>query len=204
MRVLVACESSGMVRRAFRAAGHEAWSCDLLPADDGSEWHIQGDAIQAINQGWDLMVAHPPCTYLSVSGMHWTARGLRDPKLTEEALMFVRKLMDAPVNRVCIENPVSVISSRIRPPDQTIQPYMFGEDASKRTCLWLKNLPPLIPTQRVPGRKVVNPKTGRIAERWANQTDSGQNRLPPSRDRWKKRSSTYPGIAAAMANQWGV
>jgi hypothetical protein len=143
------------------------------------------------------MVAHPPCTYLSVSGMHWTSRGLRDPKLTEDALDFVRFLMDAPIRHIALENPISVISSRIRKPDQVIQPWQFGHDASKKTCLWLKNLPLLRPTEYVAPR-IVNGK-----ERWGNQTDSGQNRLGPSDLRWKIRSETYPGIAAAMAEQWG-
>jgi hypothetical protein len=150
-----------------------------------------------INDGWDLMIAHPPCTYLSVSGMHWTTRGLRDPKLTESALCFVKQLMDAPINKICIENPVSIISSRLRKPDQSVNPYHFGHDASKKTCLWLKNLPLLTPTDFVEPR-IVNGK-----KRWGNQTDSGQNKLPPSKDRWKIRSATYQGIANAMANQWG-
>lgn len=197
LRVLIACEFSGVVRRAFRALGHDAWSCDILPAADGSEHHYQQDVLAIINRGWDLMVAHPPCTYLSVSGMHWTARGLRDPKLTEDALDFVRALMAAPIPRIAIENPVSVISSRIRKPDQCIQPYDYGHNASKKTCLWLKGLPKLVPTKRVPPRIVGGKK------RWGNQTDSGQNKLPPSADRAAKRSETYTGIAAAMAEQWG-
>ena len=170
-------------------------SCDLLPTDVPGP-HYQGDVQDILHDGWDLMVAHPPCTYLSVSGMHWTTRGLRDPKLTEDALDFVRLLMDAPIARIAVENPISVISSRIRPPDQIVQPYWFGHDASKKTCLWLKNLPPLAPTQMVAPR-IVN---GRA--RWGNQTDSGQNRLGPKPDRWKERSKTYEGIAAAMAAQW--
>ena len=172
-------------------------SCDLLPTDSPGPHH-QGDVREILGDGWDLMVAHPPCTYLSVSGMHWTARGLRDPKLTEDALEFVRLLMDAPVSRIAVENPVSVISSRIRKPDQVITPYQFGHDASKKTCLWLKNLPPLQPTRYVEPR-MVNGKP-----RWGNQTDSGQNRLGPSVDRWKERSKTYAGIAQAMADQWGT
>jgi hypothetical protein len=142
LKVLVACEYSGKVRDAFIAQGHDAMSCDLLPTDATGP-HYQGDVFDIINDGWDLMIAHPPCTYLSVSGMHWTTRGLRDPKLTEDALDFVQRLMDAPIERIAIENPVSVISSRIRKPDQIIQPWWFGEDASKKTCLWLKNLPKL-------------------------------------------------------------
>jgi hypothetical protein len=196
MRVLVACEYSGRVRDAFTALGHYAMSCDLLPTD-APGLHYQGDVRDVLGEGWDMMVAHPPCTYLSVSGMHWTARGLRDPQLTEDALDFVRVLMDAPIPRIAIENPISVISSRIRKPDQVINPYQFGHDASKKTCLWLKNLPPLRPTQMVEPR-MVNGKP-----RWGNQTASGQNKLGPSADRWKIRSETFAGIAAAMASQWG-
>ncbi len=195
MRVLIACESSGAVRDAFRARGHFAMSCDLLPSEQPGPHH-QGDVRALLDQEWDLLIAHPPCTYLSVSGMHWTTRGLRDPKLTEDALDFVRLFMNAPIERVAIENPVSVISSRIRKPDQIIQPYQFGHDASKKTCLWLKGLPLLKPTQMVEPR-IVNGK-----QRWGNQTDSGQNKLPPSKDRWKLRSKTYEGIADAMAAQW--
>ena len=194
MKVLIACEYSGRVRDAFLAAGHDAMSCDLLPTDSPGPHH-QGDVFDIIHDGWDLMVAHPPCTYLSVSGMHWTTRGLRDPKLTEDALAFVQRLMDAPIERIAIENPISVISSRIRKPDQIIQPWWFGHDASKKTCLWLKNLPLLQPTDMLPG----DAKTRR-----ANQTASGQNKLPPSKDRWKIRSETYAGIANAMAAQWGA
>ncbi len=196
MRVLVACEYSGTVRDAFRARGHDAVSCDLLPTDAPGP-HYQGPVQDIISERWDLMIAHPPCTYLSVSGMHWTTRGLRDPQLTEDALEFVRMLMCAPVPRIAIENPVSVISTRIRKPDQIITPSQFGHDASKKTCLWLKGLPLLRPTQLVEPRIIGGRK------RWGNQTDSGQNRLSPSPDRWKIRSATYPGIAAAMADQWG-
>ena len=196
MKILVACEYSGTVRDAFIRGGHEAMSCDLLPTDAPGP-HYQGNVMDIISDGWDLMVAHPPCTYLSVSGMHWTTRGLRDPQLTEDALEFVRQLMDAPIPRIAIENPVSVISSRIRKPDQIITPYQFGHDASKKTCLWLKGLPLLRPTQFVEPR-IVNGKP-----RLGNQTDSGQNKLPPSADRWKIRSETYTGIANAMADQWG-
>lgn len=195
MRLLIACEYSGTVRDAFIRRGHDAMSCDLLPTDAPGP-HYQGDVADIINDGWDMMIAHPPCTYLSVSGMHWTARGLRDPQLTEDALAFVKFLMDAPIERIAIENPISVISSRIRKPDQIINPWQFGHDASKRTCLWLKGLPLLTPTEIIEPR-IVNGK-----KRWANQTDSGQNRLPPSEDRWKIRSETYEGIAQAMAEQW--
>lgn len=197
LKVLVACEYSGRVRDAFTRLGHFAMSCDLLPTETEG-LHYMGDVFDIIDQGWDLMIAHPPCTYLAVSGMHWTTRGLRDPKLTEDALEFVQKLMNAPVNKICIENPISVISSRIRKPDQIITPYQFGHDASKKTCLWFKNLKPLQPTNLIEGR-LVNGK-----RRWGNQTDSGQNKLAPSDDRWKERSRTYQGIADAMASQWGA
>jgi hypothetical protein len=202
MRVLIACEYSGRVRDAFIRAGHDAMSCDLLPTDVAGP-HYQGDVTDIINDGWDLMVAHPPCTYLSVSGMHWTTRGLRDPQLTEDALAFVQLLLDAPIERIALENPISVISSRIRKPNQIINPYEFGHDASKKTCLWLKNLPPLISTERVEPRIVITP-SGKPAKRWGNQCDNyGQDKLPPSADRWKIRSATYQGIADAMAAQWG-
>ena len=192
MRILVACEYSGIVRDAFIRGGHTAMSCDLLPTDAPGP-HYQGDVLDIITDGWDMMIAHPPCTYLSVSGMHWTTRGLRDPKLTEDALTFVRRLLDAPIDRIALENPVSIISTRIRKPDQIIQPWWFGHDASKKTCLWLKNLPLLQPTDKLPGDN----KTRR-----ANQTPSGQNKLGPSADRWKLRSATYQGIADAMVTQW--
>ena len=192
MRLLVACEYSGTVRDAFIRAGHDAMSCDLLPTDAPGP-HYQGDVFDIINDGWDMMIAHPPCTYLSVSGMHWTTRGLRDPQLTEDALTFVQRLMAAPIERIALENPISIISSRIRKPDQIVQPWWFGHDASKKTCLWLKNLPLLVPTDKLEGDN----KTRR-----GNQTASGQNKLPPSVDRWKIRSKTYEGIANAMAAQW--
>lgn len=196
MRVLIACESSGTVRDAFIRAGHDAMSCDLLESQAPGP-HYTGNVLDVLYDGWDLLIAHPPCTYLSVSGMHWTTRGLRDPKLTEDALAFVQLLMNAPIEKVVIENPVSIISSRIRKPDQIIQPYQFGHDASKKTCLWLKGVQPLRHTQYVPPR-MVNGKP-----RWDNQTDSGQNKLPPTADRWRLRSKTYEGIADAMASQWG-
>ena len=196
MKILIACEYSGRVRGAFIRRGHDAISCDLLPTDAPGP-HYQGDVADILNDGWDMMIAHPPCTYLSVSGMHWTTRGLRDPQLTEDALDFVRLLMSAPIERIAIENPISVISSRIRKPDQIIMPYQFGHDASKKTCLWLKNLPLLTPT------KMIEPRIVEGKKRWGNQTDSGQNKLTPSADRWKIRSETYEGIANAMAAQWG-
>ena len=195
LSILVACESSGAVRDALTALGHTAMSCDLLPTETPGE-HYQGDVRDVLDDYWDLMIAHPPCTYLSASGMHWTTRGLRDPKLTEDALDFVRLLLDAPIPKIAIENPVGAISTRIRPADQYVHPYQFGDDASKKTGFWLKGLPILVPSDRIPPR-LVNGK-----ERWANQTDSGQNKLGPSDDRWKERSKTYPGLAAAMALQW--
>jgi hypothetical protein len=201
LKVLVACEYSGRVRDAFIAQGHDAMSCDLLPTDVAGP-HYQGDIFDVINDGWDLMIAHPPCTYLSVSGMHWTTRGLRDPQLTEDALNFVQRLMDAPIAKIAVENPISVISSRIRKPNQIISPYQFGHDASKKTCLWLKNLPLLTATQMIEPRIVITP-SGKPAKRWGNQCDNyGQDKLPPSVDRWKLRSATYQGIADAMAVQW--
>ena len=196
MRVLVACEYSGVVRDAFIRGGHEAMSCDLLPTDSPGP-HYQGSVLDILDDGWDLMIAHPPCTYLSVSGMHWTTRGLRDPKLTEDALDFVKMLLNAPIEKIALENPVSVISSKIRKPDQIIQPFEYGHDASKKTCLWLKNLPHLIETKFIEPRIINGKKV------WGNQTNSGQNKLAPSKDRWKIRSKTYQGIADAMADQWG-
>ena len=181
MRVLVACEFSGVVRRAFRARGHNAWSCDLLDAEDGGQ-HIKGDVLKALNDGWDMMIAHPPCTHLAVSGARWFKDKWREQA---EALDFVKALMDAPILRIAIENPISIISSRIRKPDQIIHPWQFGHGETKATCLWLKNLPRLIPTQVVEGR------------------EARVHRMPPGPDRWKDRSRTYEGIAAAMADQWG-
>lgn len=197
MRVLVACEFSGVVREAFRKRGHDAWSCDLLAAEDGSRFHIQRDVCEVVENGWDLIIAHPPCTYLTSAGMHWTKRGLRDPQLTEDAIGFAR-MFEEYAHFVCVENPIGVLSTRWRKPDQIIQPYQFGHDASKSTCLWLKNLPLLQPTGYVEPRIVDGKK------RWANQTDSGQNKLGPSPDRWKMRSITYAGIAEAMASQWSA
>lgn len=201
MRVLIACETSGVSRRAFQRAGHDVYSVDLLPADDGeTERHIVQDVrefLRCYARYCDLMIAHPPCTYLCSSGLHWNKRRPERAQQTEDALHFVRYLLGQPILRIALENPIGCISSQIRKPDQIIQPYDFGEDASKATCLWLKGLPLLQPTRRVPGR-IVN---GR--ERWGNQTDSGQNRLGPSDDRWKERSATYPGIADAFVEQWG-
>jgi hypothetical protein len=198
VKILVACEYSGRVRDAFRAAGHDAWSCDLLPCDADPAYHIQGDVVPLLGQGWDLMVAHPPCTYLCSSGLHWNKRVKGRQAKTEAALDFVRTLLSCPIPRVAIENPVGCISTRIRKPDQTIQPWQFGHDASKATCLWLKGLPLLRPAA------IISPRMVNGKPRWANQTDSGQNRLGPSTDRWKIRSETYSGIATAMATQWGT
>lgn len=203
MRVLVACEFSGVVREAFRRRGHDAWSCDLLPAEDSQLYHIQGDVITFLNEGcdgtpkeWDLMIAHPPCTYLAVSGLHWNKKNPERAFETEKALEFVETLLSAKIEKIALENPVGCISTRIRKPDQYIQPYEFGHDASKKTGLWLKNLPPLRPTLFVPA-------SHHGGKRWRNQTPSGQNSLGPSKDRWKERSITYQGIANAMAEQWG-
>lgn len=199
MKVLVACEYSGRVRDAFIRAGHDAMSCDLLPSESDFGPHYQGDMFDLDLSQFDLMIAHPPCTYLAVSGLHWNKRQPERAAKTEEALEFIQRIWEAPVPMVCIENPVGCINSRLdfMPNPQYVQPYEFGEDASKKTGLWLRGLPPLQPTERIPGR-IVNGK-----ERWDNQTDSGQNKLGPSDDRWKIRSYTYQGIADAMAKQWG-
>ena len=185
MRVLVACEYSATVREAFRRRGHDAWSCDLLPTEGDPRWHIQGDALEhAYTCGWDLLCAHPPCTHLAVSGArHFAAK--QASGVQEEALEFVRKLLDAPIPRIALENPVSIISSRIRKPDQIIQPWQFGHGEVKATCLWLKGLPKLKPTNIVEGR------------------EARVHRMPPSPDRWKERSRTFNGIAEAFADQWG-
>jgi len=180
-RVLIACEFSGIVRDAFAGAGWDAWSCDLLPSERVGQ-HIQGDVLEILGDGWDLMIAHPPCTYLAVSGARWFKDKQREQ---EEALDFVRSLLGAPVRCIALENPVSIISTRIRKPDQIVQPWMFGHGETKATCLWLKNLPPLTPTSIVDGR------AGRV------------HHEPPSPDRWKNRSRTLPGIAKAMVEQWG-
>lgn len=194
-RILIACEFSGIVRDAFSARGWDAWSCDLLPTEQPGQ-HIQGDALAVLADGWDMMIAHPPCTYLCASGLHWNKRRPERAKQTEEALEFVRRLLDAPIARIAVENPIGCIATRIRPADQIVQPWQFGHDASKATCLWLKGLPELRSTRLIQARIVAGKR------RWANQTDSGQNKLGPSVDRWALRSLTYPGIAQAMADQW--
>jgi len=184
MRVLVACEYSGRVRNAFLKMGHDAYSCDLLDSEDGSSRHIIGDVVGVISHGWDLMIAHPPCTHLAVSGArHFKAKA--ESGVQDEALEFVRLLMDAPIDKIAIENPISIISSRIRKPDQIIQPWQFGHGETKATCLWLKNLPKLVPTSVVEGR------------------ENRVHRMPPGPNRWKERSRTFEGIANAMAEQWG-
>jgi len=193
-RILVACEFSGAVRDQFAARGHDAWSCDLLPTETAGN-HIQGNVLDILHDGWDMMIAHPPCTYLASSGIHWNKRRPGRAQLTEDALEFVQTLLAAPIPHIALENPIGVISTRIRKPDQIIQPWQFGHDASKATCLWLKNLPVLTPTNVLPG--------GRTARR-ANQTASGQNNVPPGPNQWKIRSLTYMGIAQAMAEQWGT
>jgi len=207
MRVLVACEYSGVVRNAFTARGHDAVSCDLLDSDmPGS--HYKCDVRHAILEGWDLMIAHPPCTYLCSSGLHWNKRRPERAQQTGDALAFVQMLLDAPIPRIALENPIGCISTRIRKPDQIIQPWQFGDDASKRTCLWLKNLPKLTPTKKIEPRITVEGK-----ERWGNQSDNGQNVCCDARGKimaWNNpdtahiRSKTYAGIAAAMAEQWGA
>ena len=198
MRVLIACEYSGTVRDAFRARGHDAWSCDLLPTDADPTWHHEGDIFDIIDDDWDLMIAHPPCTYLCSSGLHWNKRIPGRDALTQEALAFVEKLLSADIKKIALENPIGRIGTAIRPADQIIQPHQFGHDASKQTALWLKGLPKLQATKNIEPR-IINGK-----KRWANQTDSGQNKLAPSADRWKIRSTTYLGIANAMADQWGT
>jgi len=180
MRVLVACEFSGTVRDAFRRRGHEAVSCDLLDGEVAGP-HVQGDVLDIIGHGWDLMIAHPPCTHLAVSGARW----FKDKRAEQlDALLFVQALLDAPIPMIALENPISIISSRIRKPDQIIQPYMFGHGETKATCLWLKGLPKLVPTNIVEGR------------------EQRVHRMPPGPDRWKERSRTFAGIAEAMADQW--
>jgi len=185
MNVLIACEFSGIVRNAFRAFGADAYSCDLLPCEDdgGDEFHFTADVRDIIRESkWDLMIAHPPCTHLAVSGARWFKNKAVEQR---DALRFVRQLMDAPIDRICIENPISIISSQIRKPDQIIQPWQFGHGETKATCLWLKNLPKLVPT------KIVDGRTPRV------------HHASPGPDRWKERSRTLEGIANAMAIQWG-
>jgi len=209
MRVLIACEFSGIVRHEFALRGHEALSCDLLPTDipcgdpvesSLEEEHYQGDVRDVLYEQWDLMIAHPPCTYLALSGLHWNYRIPGRKEKHDEALEFVRLLLEAPIDRIALENPVGAISTNIRKPDQYIQPWEYGHPYSKKTGLWLKNLPLLQPTN------ILTPimlQTNGKSPRWENQTPTGQNKLGPSADRAKLRSTTYHGIAAAMAAQWG-
>jgi len=182
MRVLVGCEYSGAVREAFRSLGHDAWSCDLLPSEDNSPWHMQCDVLGVLDDDWDLAVFHPPCTHLAVSGARWFREKVAEQA---EAIRFVRLLLSAPIPRIALENPISVISSKVRKPDQIIQPWQHGHGETKATCLWLKGLQPLVPSHVVEGR---SPRV---------------HYMSPGPDRWKERSRTLPGIAAAMAAQWG-
>ena len=191
MKVLIACEYSGKVRSAFEKLGHFAVSCDLLPTEKPG-FHYQCDVFDIINEGWDLMVAHPPCTDLAVSGAAWFKEKIADGR-QQRALDFVQALMNAPIPMIAIENPISVISSKIRKPDQIIQPWMFGHKETKATCLWLKGLPKLVPTTDLKEETMALPKKERMRLHY----------LPPSADRWKIRSETFQGIADAMANQWG-
>ena len=186
MKILIACEFSGIVREEFKKLGHDSWSCDLLESEIPGN-HIQDSVLNILNSGWDMMICHPPCTHLAVSGARYFKYKQKEQ---QEALDFVAKLLFAPIDKICLENPVSVISSKIRRPDQIIQPWQFGHEETKTTCLWLKNLPKLVPTNIMETRN-------------KNLTPSGQNKIGPSKDRWKIRSRTYLGIAKAMASQWG-
>lgn len=192
VKVLVACEYSGVVRDAFIRAGHEATSCDLLPSDSDFGPHIQGDVLGALDGGWDLMIAHPPCTDLAVSGARHFAAKRADGR-QQAALDFVSALLSAPIPRIALENPVSIISSQIRKPDQIIQPWMFGHPETKATCLWLKGLDPLVETDNVYEHMLTLPKSERNRVHY----------MSPGPERWKLRSTTFTGIAAAMADQWG-
>ena len=198
MKVLIGCEFSGTVRDCFLALGHDAISCDLLPTEAQGP-HLQKDVIEVLyGDTWDLAILHPPCTYLASSGLHWNKRQPDRAAKTKEALAFIEKMWKAPVERMCIENPVGCINTRLpfMPKPQYVQPYEFGEDASKKTGLWLRGLPPLVPTEYIKPR-IVNGKS-----RWSNQSDSGQSRLGGGSGH--ERSKTYFGIAAAMAEQWGA
>tara|TARA_R110000737_G_C14369783_1_gene448553 strand:+ start:61 stop:681 length:621 start_codon:yes stop_codon:yes gene_type:complete len=201
MKILIACEYSGRVRDAFIAKGHDAMSCDLLPSDAPGP-HYQGDMFDLDLASFDMIIAHPPCTYLSVSGLFWNKNNPKRAAKTDDALNFIKRIWELPVSKICIENPVGCINTRLdfMPKPQYIQPYDFGEDASKKTGLWTRGLPKLTGTTRIPGRQAS--ANGKTCERWANQTDSGQNNLGPSPDRWKLRSTTYQGIANAMSEQW--
>lgn len=195
MRILIACEESGVVRRAFRDKGHDAWSCDLLDSADNSPYHLKMDVVSVLDLDWDMMIAHPPCNHLAISGARWFKEKPEKAQLQEEALDFVRKLMNAPIDKICIENPISVISTQIRKPDQIIHPWQHGHEASKPTCLWLKNLPLIAPTKIVGKGEYVTTKGGNRIPKWYN--------LPPGPDRAKIRARTFEGIAQAFADQWG-
>ena len=194
MKVLIACEYSGIVRDAFAAKGHDAWSCDILPTESPGN-HFQGDILEHLDKGWDLMIAHPPCTHLAVSGARWFTEGKKPWSLQEDALDFVRKLLDAPIDKIALENPVSVISTKIKKPNQIIQPFEYGHDVTKRTCLWLKNLPNLKPT------KIVKPDIVLVNGKKMSRMHYESFKLP-SKERSKVRSKFYTGIANAMADQW--
>lgn len=196
MKVLIACEYSGIVRDAFAAKGHDAWSCDILPTESPGN-HFQGDVLEHLDKGWDIMIAHPPCTHLAVSGARWFTEGKKPWSLQEEALDFVRKLLDAPINKIALENPVSVISTKIKKPNQIIQPFQYGHDVTKKTCLWLKNLPNLKPT------KIVEPDVVLVNGKKMSRMHYESFKLP-SKERSKVRSKFYTGIAEAMADQWGT
>jgi hypothetical protein len=193
MKVLIACEFSGIVRQAFRNKGHDAWSCDLLPVEDKSKFHYQKDVLNILEDGWDLMISHPPCTHLAISGARWFKDKEKEQK---EAIDFFMKLVNARIPKICVENPICIMSSKYRKPDQIIQPWQFGESFQKTTCLWLKNLPKLIPTKIVDKGDFHITKSGKKLPKWYN--------LPPSKDRWKERSRFFIGIAKAMADQWGI
>lgn len=197
MKILVACEFSGVVRDAFIQRGHDAISCDLLPTEAPGP-HVQGDVLEVIaRESFDLMIAHPPCTHLAVSGAAWFPEKKADGR-QDAALAFVRALMAAPIPHICIENPVSIISSAIREPDQIIQPWMFGTETTKATCLWLKNLPQLEPTHIVGKGEVITYASGKRSSKWHHDSF----RLPKA-ERGHFRSRTFDGVAAAMADQWG-
>ncbi len=182
MKILIACEFSGVVRETFRAKGHDTWSCDLLESMDNSKYHIQDDVLNILERNWDLMIAHPPCTHLAVSGARWFEH---KKEVQKEAILFFKRIVSADIHKICVENPISIMSTHYRKPDQIIHPWQYGHGETKATCLWLKNLPLLLPTNIVEGR------VARV------------HMLPPSKDRWKLRSITYSGIAEAMASQWG-